>query len=420
MKGDYDCQKNLDNKPVNFISAFLFPKGGHENPAQLKANKDKSFQGSIILGMGFTFDDNKPEETTPIAEMHRLIERDPHNQELIFPYIGGEEVNSSPSHSHHRYVINFGEMTEDEARKYPDLIAIIEEKVKPNRTRCDKKGAFVLRNPLPQRWWQYADKRPALVRAIESLDRVLVISRVSPHGALTFVSNKMVYSEQLTVFAIQNFSAFTILQCQVHELWARFFSGSALDIMRYAPTDCFETFPFPLNWETNPELETIGKTYYEYRAQLMVQNNQGLTDTYNRFHDPDEDNPDILKLRQLHAEMDKAVLAAYSWDDINPTCEFLLDYEEEESIEEGTRSRKKPYRYRWTEDTHDEVLTRLLALNKERAQAEEMLGGEQAAGKKAGAKKTKQKAASKSDKPQAIISSKQLSLIPPDAEQLEL
>ena len=192
------------------------------------------------------------------------------------------------------------------------------------------------------------------------------------------------------------------------------------DDARYIPSDCFQTFPFPPNWETNPELETIGKTYYEYRAQLMVQNNQGLTDTYNRFHDPDEDNPDIFKLRQLHAEMDKAVLAAYGWDDINPTCEFLLDYEEEESVEEGTRSRKKPYRYRWTEDTHDEVLTRLLALNKERAQAEEMLGGEQAAGKKAGAKKTKQKAASKSDKPQAIISSKQLSLIPPDAEQLEL
>ena len=67
-----------------------------------------------------------------------------------------------------------------------------------------------------------------------------------------------------------------------------------------------------------------------------------------------------------------------------------------------------------TEDTHDEVLTRLLALNKERAQAEEMLGSEQAVGKKAGTKKTKPKAASKSDKPQTIISSKQLSLIPPD------
>ena len=45
------------------------------------------------------------------AEMHRLIAKDPRNAERIFPYIGGEEVNDSPTHAHHRYVINFGEMT---------------------------------------------------------------------------------------------------------------------------------------------------------------------------------------------------------------------------------------------------------------------------------------------------------------------
>jgi hypothetical protein len=94
----------LDGKPVDFISAFLFPKGGHDNPAKLQANEGKSFQGSIVLGMGFTFDDTNP-DATPIAEMHRLIDRDPRNRERIFPYIGGEEVNSSPTHSHHRYAI---------------------------------------------------------------------------------------------------------------------------------------------------------------------------------------------------------------------------------------------------------------------------------------------------------------------------
>ena len=39
--------------------------------------------------------------------MHRLIEQNPRNAERIFPYIGGEEVNSSPNHAHHRYIINF-------------------------------------------------------------------------------------------------------------------------------------------------------------------------------------------------------------------------------------------------------------------------------------------------------------------------
>jgi hypothetical protein len=58
----------------------------------------------------------------------------------------------------------------------------------------------------------------------------------------------------------------------------------------------------------------------------MVQNNQGLTDTYNRFHDPHEDDPEILKLRELHSQMDRAVLNAYGWQDLENTCGFALDY----------------------------------------------------------------------------------------------
>ena len=67
----------------------------------------------------------------------------------------------------------------------------------------------------------------------------------------------------------------------------------------------------------------------------MVRNNEGLTKTYNRFHDPDERSPDILKLRELHAAMDRAVLDAYGWTDLKPTCEFLLDYEEDEDEDES-------------------------------------------------------------------------------------
>ena len=70
----------------------------------------------------------------------------------------------------------------------------------------------------------------------------------------------------------------------------------------------------------------------------MVRNNEGLTKTYNRFHDPDERSPDILKLRELHAAMDRAVLDAYGWTDLKPTCEFLLDYEDEEDQEPATRN----------------------------------------------------------------------------------
>ena len=99
----------------------------------------------------------------------------------------------------------------------------------------------------------------------------------------------------------------------------------------------------------------------------MVANDEGMTKTYNRFHDPYENDLEIAKLRELHAAMDRAVLDAYGWDDIPTDCEFLLDYEIDE---EEWGKRKKPYRYRWPDEVRDEVLARLLELNAQRPKRE--------------------------------------------------
>ena len=139
----------------------------------------------------------------------------------------------------------------------------------------------------------------------------------------------------------------------------------------YATVDCFETFPFPENWETHPALEAAGKDYYDFRAALMVRNDEGLTKTYNRFHNPEERDPEIAKLRELHAAMDRAVLDAYGWRDIPTDCEFLLDYEIDE---EEWGDKKRPYRYRWPDEVRDEVLARLLELNAARAKEEARTG----------------------------------------------
>jgi hypothetical protein len=155
------------------------------------------------------------------------------------------------------------------------------------------------------------------------------------------------------------------------------------DDLRYTPSDCFETFPFPRDWQQNSQLEAAGKTYYEFRAALMIAHNEGLTATYNRFHDPDETDPQILRLRELHAAMDRAVLDAYGWTDLSPTTSFLLDYEEDDDEDDAGGARKKkrkPWRYRWPDDIRDEVLARLLALNAERAEEERRMGAEAALG----------------------------------------
>jgi hypothetical protein len=103
----------------------------------------------------------------------------------------------------------------------------------------------------------------------------------------------------------------------------------------------------------------------------MVRNDEGLTKTYNRFHDPDERDPEILKLRELHAAMDRVVLDAYGWTDIPTACDFFLDYEVDE---EEWGDRRKPWRYRWPDEIRDEVLARLLELNAQRAAAEARSG----------------------------------------------
>ena len=123
-------------------------------------------------------------------------------------------------------------------------------------------------------------------------------------------------------------------------------------------------------------MEAAGKAYYEYRAGLMVRNDEGLTKTYNRFHDPYEDDPEIVKLREVHTAMDRAVLDAYGWTNVPTDCEFLLDYEIDEA-EWGRR--KKPYRYRWPNEVRDDVLARLLELNAQRGTEEARAGKQSSA-----------------------------------------
>ncbi|MGE5110415.1 MAG: type IIL restriction-modification enzyme MmeI, partial [Acidobacteriaceae bacterium] len=362
-RGDTGVMRFIDNKPVDFISAFLSHRGTHEDPARLVSNLNRSYIGCDIKGQGFLFADDD-QEATPISVMQRLIAADPRNSQCLRPYIGGEELNTSPTQSHHRWVIHFGEMDEAQAREWPELLRIVEEKVKPERATKSKDLA-----EWP--WWRFWRVRGELENACRGLDEVLAVAQTADVLAFTFVRLPMTFSHTVVVFPSRARAFFAVLQSRIHESWARFFAATMKDDARYIPKDCFETFPFPDNWEANPVLKAAGTTYHEFRTVLMVQNNEGLTKTYNRFHDPDERDPDILKLRELHAAMDRAVLDAYAWSDIKTDCDFILDYEIDE---EEWGDKKKPWRYRWPDDVRDEVLARLLELNGKRAKGEARSG----------------------------------------------
>jgi hypothetical protein len=271
IRGAWSEDVELDGKQVPTITAYLFHAGSDEDPKRLEANANKSFQGSIVLGMGFTFDDTDTKSVaSPIAEMYRLIQHDPRNSERIFPYIGGDEVNESPTHAHHRYVVNFEDFPlrrddlgetwtgADESRRkkwlcmgivpadypgpvamdWPDLLDIVERKVKPERDAQNRKA-------LRERWWQYAEKRPGLVTALRALERVLIIARTSKHFALSWSSPVFVYSENLVVITLETPAGFAVMQSSVQEVWMKFTSSTLEDRQGYRPSDCFETFPFP-------------------------------------------------------------------------------------------------------------------------------------------------------------------------------
>jgi hypothetical protein len=372
-KGEPSIKRILDGKAVSFISAFLFHQGSHDDPKVLKANNGLSFVGCDIKGQGFLFDDTDS-NANPVSLMHELVREDASNQDVIKPYLGGSELNTSPTLSPSRWVIHFGERSLEEAKRWTKLIAIVEENVKAERAM--KSGGLA---EWP--WWQFWRVRRELYEACIGKERVIACAQTSRALAFSFLSPEIVFSHKTIVLTFDDFARYGVLQSRVHVEWAYFFGSTMKDDPVYTPSDCFDTFPFPQPITT--EIATVAEQYYTARNQIMRSRDLGITDTLNLFDNQRCIDEDILKLRSLHGEMDITVLRAYGWNDLadqaaQPNfCEFLLDYEEDEddtaSDSSGTRQKKKPWRYRWPDDFRDEVLARLLELNEQRYKEEMLL-----------------------------------------------
>jgi hypothetical protein len=271
--------------------------------------------------------------------------------------------------------MNFFNWPLEKVQDYPDCYQIVKERVFPDRSK--KKNKSLRRN-----WWIYERRREDLYLSIAPLKRVLVRSRVADKFAFTFVPKGWVYNERLVIFVFDKYNGYAIIQSGIHEAWARFYGSTLKMDMMYNPSDCFETFPFPHPDPAtpNPELNAIGETYHEHRRQIMLTRQEGLTATYNRFHNPEETAPDIAQLRALHVQMDTAVAAAYGWADLALAHDF---YDTPQGL-----------RFTISESARREVLGRLLALNHQRYE-EEVLAGLHEKGSKG--KKGKRKAKKKTD-----------------------
>jgi len=98
-QGEWKGEFILNEKPVQGITPYLSQTGEVlGNPYRLTANQEQSFQGSKLVGMGFILTPEKAQT---------LMEKDPKNKEVLFPYLNGDDLNTNPDQSPSRWVINF-------------------------------------------------------------------------------------------------------------------------------------------------------------------------------------------------------------------------------------------------------------------------------------------------------------------------
>lgn len=388
-KGEWRGKRMLDGKDVPVISAYFEDSLDAGEPKALPENSNSVYQGSIFRGDGFLLTHEEAVD---------LITSDPKNRDAIRQIVNGQEVNNEPDQKPQRSTIDFFDWPELKSAQYDTLFSIVEEKVKPVRLSLDDKTA--INRDHRDRWWQYAFVRESLYDKIRQKEHCFIAARTTKYLNFSAAPTNYVFTDALYVFTTDRYDLYAIVQSTLHEVWARKYSGALKQHLRYSPSDCFDTFPFPEGlWQiANPALANLGERYHEHRRALMRHLWLGLTDIYNLFHTRDlapaqvakiskksveeaeAGYQGILELRRLHRELDIAIRDAYSWTDLNLGHDFI----EVETLPENDR-----VRYTISPTARKEVLKRLLAENHRRAALEATTVAGQATEKKIRAKKAK-------------------------------
>ncbi|WP_432793899.1 DNA methyltransferase [Rhodococcus ruber] len=336
-----EVRRDLDGVLVPRISSLLEPAGRIAAlPARLAENINIAFQGVILRGQGFLL---TPDEASSWIHSNRTL------SEILFPFLGGEDVNSRPDMSAPRWVIDFGDRSLEESSRFALPFARVAETVKPVRQK-------VKQQRVREIWWQHEARRPTMRSAITGLSDVLVIAIVSSTVMPVRVSAAQVFANKLTVFAMDGYDQLAVLSSSMHWSWAVKYCSTMRTDLNYSPTLAFETFPRP---EPTECLDRIGRRLDEERREIMLRRNLGLTKLYNLVNDTqitDASDPDVAQVRAIHIEVDQAVMDAYGWSDI-PLDHGFHTYRQMERWTVGPAARV-------------EILDRLLKENHRRAAEE--------------------------------------------------
>ena len=168
------------------------------------------------------------------------------------------------------------------------------------------------------------------------------------------VPHSQVFSQSIGVFATDSFADQAVLSSSLHQMWAiKYGCRDARTIPAIRHPDVFETFPRPAPTD---RLAEIGRTLDTERREIMLRRELGLTKLYNLVNDPDYTDDDIERMRQIHVELDQAVMDAYGWGDV--------------PLDHGFHTYRQMRRWTVSPAARVEILDRLLEENLRRAAAQ--------------------------------------------------
>jgi type II restriction/modification system DNA methylase subunit YeeA len=234
------------------------------------------------------------------------------NSDVIKPLINGIDITRRPRDV---WIVDFGVgTTEDEAALYEAPFEYVREHVKPMRAASRSQ----LRD---SRWWLTLWPRPEMRTAVGALERYLATPTVAKHRVFAWFASAVLPNHQVVVFARQDDYFFGVLHSRAHEVWSLRMGTSLEDRPRYTPTTCFETFPLP--WPPGQE------TWRDEHLHAIAEAAHALDEARGAWLNPEGATDAELKKRtltnlynerptwltNLHAALDRAVWAAYGWDD---------------------------------------------------------------------------------------------------------
>ncbi len=220
----------------------------------------------------------------------------------------------SPHGKPERSIIDFNDMSLEDASEYALPFEYVKATVKPERnTNRDAKAQTY--------WWRFLRPRPEMREALTPLSCYFNVPSHSKWFIFIPASVDWLPNNSTNVVASDDFYILGILTSQIHRIWVKSQSSTLKGDTRYTHNTCFETFPFPQNPPTQlvEQIRATAHDLHNYRTEQMEKKQWGITQLYNKFFDEPSS-----QLYKLHSKLDQLVMQAYQFCPDDDILERLL------------------------------------------------------------------------------------------------